>query len=85
MIIIIRNWKKKAIRFLAVLVLIISFTLVVPYVAGSLQDIIPVWNSFFDEEEPSGNPMRVEKEKSSRFDQMIDSLVFDLQEFYYED
>lgn len=84
MIIIVSNWKKKALKLLAVIVLIISFAVVVPYVAGSLKDVMPVWNNFFDEERPTGNPMRVEQEKS-RFDQMVDSLVFNLQEFYYED
>lgn len=85
MIIIIRDWKRKIFKLLAVIILIISFAVAVPYVAGSLKDVIPVWNTFFDEERPSGNPMRVENEKESRFDQIIDNLVFNLQDFYYED
>lgn len=85
MIIIIRDFKKKLLKFITVIILIIAFALAVPYLAGSLKDVIPVWNNFFDEERPTGNPMRVENEKGSRFDQIIDSLVFNLQEFYYED
>ncbi|SHH30936.1 hypothetical protein SAMN02745221_02127 [Thermosyntropha lipolytica DSM 11003] len=85
MIIIIRDWKRKVLKLLAVIILVMSFALAVPYMAGSLKDIIPVWNTFFNEERPTGNPMRVENERASRLNEIIDSLVFNLQDFYYED
>ncbi len=86
MIIIINNWKKKFFSFLTALVLIIAFAVAIPLVAGSLYDRIPVLSTWFEEEHPTGNPMRVDsKEKNTKFDEIVDYVVFHLQDFYYQD
>lgn len=86
MIIIINNWKKKLLNLLTALVLIIAFVIAVPYMAGTLYEKIPALTTWFEEEHPTGNPLRVEsKENKTKFDEMVESMVIHLQEFYYED
>ncbi len=84
MIIIINNWKRKFFNLLTALVLIIAFAVAIPYVAGTFYEKIPVINTWLQDENPSGNPLRVEKENTTKFEEVIDYLVFQLQEFYYE-
>ena len=84
MIIFISNWKKKVFNFLTALVLVIAFAVAIPFVAGTLYEKVPALSSWFQDETPSGNPMRVEEKNSTKFDEMVDYLVFQLQEFYYE-
>lgn len=86
MIIIINNWKKKLMNLLTALVLIIAFLIAVPFVVGTLYDKIPVMSTWFQDEHPTGNPMRVDSnKKNTKFDNMLDSMVIHLQEFYYEE
>lgn len=73
------------IRFLVVVVLFIAFIAAVPMLTGILSKQVPAFNGWLQEEQPSGNPMRVETgEKSGRFNQVLDQLVIKLQDFYYE-
>lgn len=84
MVIIINDWKRKAFRFITVLVLVLVFSVAIPYVAGTFSNIVPVLNTWFDDEHPSGNPMRVDTKENTKFDDMVDYVVFQLQEFYQD-
>lgn len=86
MIIIINNWKKKIFNFLTAIVLIIAFVVAIPFVAGTLYEKVPALSTWFQDEHPTGNPLRVEsKENKTKFDEMVETMVIHLQEFYYED
>ncbi|HCF49454.1 MAG TPA: hypothetical protein DER60_04185 [Syntrophomonas sp.] len=86
MVILVGNWKKKLVKILAVIALIAVFAAAMPLVTGLLYEQVPVISTWFQDEQPSGNPMRVENgEKNSRFQQLVDQFVFKLQEFYYEE
>lgn len=86
MIIIIEKWKKKLVGMITALVLITVFALAIPMITGILHERIPVFNGWFREEHPTGNPMRVEnKEKATRFDRVVDQFVIKLQDFYYDE
>lgn len=85
MIIVVGKWKKKVIRFLLVVVLFIAFIAAVPMLTGILSEQVPVFSGWMQEEQPSGNPMRVESgENSGGFNQVLDQFVIKLQDFYYE-
>lgn len=85
MIIIVPDWKKKILKLLTVLALIIAFTAAIPALTGALYKEIPAMSGWFQEEHPSGNPMRVEKnDESTKFEQVMDRFVIKLQDFYYE-
>lgn len=86
MIILVGNWKRKIFNFLKVIIIVLAFVMVLPFIAGSLANYVPVFSSWFEEEHPTGNPMRVENQESAtKFDKMLDSFVFHLQDFYYEE
>lgn len=86
MIIIIEKWKKKLIGLVTALVLIIAFAIAIPMFSGVLYDKIPVFSGWFQEEHPSGNPMRVENtQNGTRFDKVVDQFVIKLQDFYYDE
>lgn len=86
MIIIVSQWKQKLLRLAAAVILILAFAAAIPMVAGQLYQRIPAIGGWFDEEHPSGNPMRVEnEEKSSQYEQIMDQFVIKLQDFYYEE
>lgn len=86
MIIFINNWKRKALRVAAALVIIIVFLCTLPLLTGIFNHQIPVVGKWFQEEHPSGNPMRVEQHgHSSNFDHMLDQFVIKIQDFYYEE
>jgi len=86
LIIIISQWKQKLLRLLMAVLLILAFAAAIPVVTGQLYRLIPAVGGWFDEEHPSGNPMRVEKEEqSSKYEQVMDQFVIKLQEFYYEE
>ncbi|MBC7074770.1 MAG: hypothetical protein H5T98_01590 [Syntrophomonadaceae bacterium] len=85
MLIIVSNWKKKALKLLVVAVLLMAFVATVPILAGTIYRQVPVLSNWFQEEQPTGNPLRVEeKQDSSKFDQVLDQLVVKLQDFYRE-
>lgn len=85
MIIVVGKWKKKVAKFLGVLVLIIAFVMAVPLLTGLLVNQVPAFSGWFQDEKPSGNPMRVENQGgSSTFHQVLDQFVIKLQDFYYE-
>lgn len=85
MIIVIENWKKKLFNLVVALTLIIAFAAAYPTLTGFLHDKIPVFSGWFQDEHPTGNPMRVEKTSGSRFDQVVDQFVIKLQDFYYDE
>ncbi|MGR6836347.1 hypothetical protein [Syntrophomonas erecta] len=86
MIIIINKWKKKLLNLVTALILIIAFALAIPVFTGKLYHLVPALSGWFQEEHPSGNPLRVEQdEKTTKFDQVMDQFVIKLQDFYYEE
>lgn len=85
MVILVGNWKKKLAKILAVIALIAVFAAAMPLVTGLLYEQVPVISTWFQDEQPSGNPMRVENSDKNRFQQLVDQFVFKLQEFYYEE
>lgn len=86
MIVVVNNWKKKVLRFFVVLMLILAFAVAVPVLSGLFCQQVPALSSWLQEEHPSGNPMRVEKNADgTKFEQMVDQFVIKLQDFYYED
>jgi hypothetical protein len=86
MIVIIDNWKKKLLQVGAALVLIAVFIYTLPIITGLLHKQVPVDGRWFQEEHPSGNPMRVEdRSRESNFDRMMDQFVIKIQDFYYEE
>jgi hypothetical protein len=85
MIIIVNDWKKKLVRLAVAVVIISAFMFAIPVLTGLLHKQVPVGN-WFQEEHPSGNPMRVEQlNQNSKFDQMMDQFVIKVQDFYYEE
>lgn len=85
MVLVVRNWKQKLIKVLSLLLIIALFTAAAPALSGILYEKVPVFNGWFEDEHPSGNPMRVEKEDTSVVNQKIDGLVMKVQNFYYEE
>ncbi len=85
MIIIVNNWKKKLVRLTVAVVIISAFIFTIPVLTGLLHKQVPVGN-WFQEEHPSGNPMRVEQSnQDNKFDQVMDQFVIKVQDFYYEE
>lgn len=85
MIIVVGKWKRKVVRFLVVVALVIAFIAAIPMLTGILSKQVPAFSGWLQEEQPSGNPMRVETtEKTSHFNQVLDQFVIKLQDFYYE-
>lgn len=86
MFILVGNWKRKLIKIVAILVLIAAFIAAMPLVTGILHKQVPVFTTWFQDEQPSGNPMRVEnEEKSTRFQYLMDQFILKMQHFYYEE
>lgn len=92
MIIVVGEWKKKVIKLAAVVVLVLVFAAVVPVVSGLFYEKVPVFSGWVDDEHPSGNPMRVEKnpdtdqiQEENEFNQKMDRFVVKVQNFYYEE
>jgi len=86
LIIIISQWKQKLLRLLMAVLLILAFMAAVPVVTGQMYQLIPAVGGWFDEEHPTGNPLRVENDtQSSKYQQIMDQFVIKLQEFYYEE
>lgn len=86
MFIVISNWKKKVLRLLTVVLLVVAFMAAFPTLTGVFLKEVPVFSSWFQDEQPSGNPMRVEKdEETSKFNQMLDRFVIKVQDFYHKE
>lgn len=85
MIIFVNNWKKKLVHLAVAVVIITAFVFTIPLLTGLLHKQVPV-GGWFQEEHPSGNPMRVEQfNQESKFDHMLDQFVIKVQDFYYEE
>ena len=92
MIIVVGKWKQKVMKLVAVVVLVLVFAAVVPIVSGLFYEKVPVFSGWVDDEHPSGNPMRVEKnqdnnkiQEENEFNQKMDRFVVKVQNFYYEE
>jgi len=85
MFIVIRDWKRKLLRMLTVVLLVIALAAAFPTLSGFFLEQTPVFNGWFEDDPPSGNPTRVEQEQnSSKFNQLVDRFVFKIQDFYNE-
>jgi cytochrome c-type biogenesis protein CcmH/NrfG len=71
---------------MATVVLILAiFVAVVPMVSGIFYEKVPVFSGWMQDEQPSGNPMRVEQtQENTNFNQKVDQFVIKMQNFYYE-
>jgi hypothetical protein len=86
LIIIVSQWKKKILQLLAVIFVILAFAAAIPMMTGQIYQLIPAVGGWFEDEHPTGNPMRVEnEEQSSKYDQVMDQFVIKLQDFYIEE
>jgi cytochrome c-type biogenesis protein CcmH/NrfG len=85
MIIVVGKWKSKLIRLAAVVLILALFVAVVPMVSGIFYEKVPVFSGWMKDEQPSGNPMRVEKtQEEPNFNQTVDRFVVKMQNFYHE-
>jgi hypothetical protein len=84
-IIIIDRWKKKLFNLVVVLTLILAFAAALPVLTGLLHDKVPVLSGWFQDEHPTGNPMRVDKSVGTPFEKAVDQFVIKLQDFYYDE
>jgi cytochrome c-type biogenesis protein CcmH/NrfG len=86
MIIVVGKWKSKLIRLASVVLILAVFVAVVPLVSGIFYEKVPVFSGWMQDEQPSGNPMRVEKtQENTNFSQKVDRLVIKMQNFYQEE
>ncbi|CFX50861.1 Uncharacterized [Syntrophomonas zehnderi OL-4] len=92
MIIVVGKWKEKVAKMVAVVVLAVVFAAAIPMVSGILYKKVPVFSGWFDDEHPSGNPMRVDKNNpggsdlpENKFNEKMDRFVVKVQNFYYEE
>lgn len=92
MIIVVGKWKEKVVKLVAVVVMVLAFAAAIPMVSGLLYEKVPVFSGWFDDEHPSGNPMRVEKDvqdskiqEENKFNEKMDRFVVKVQNFYYEE
>lgn len=85
MIIVIEGWRKKLLNLVKVLVVILAFAILIPHIMGLVGNYRPVFSGWSKDESPTGNPMRVENQKDTRFNEAVDQFVVKLQEFYYNE
>ncbi len=86
MIIVVGKWKRKLIRLATVVLILALFVAVVPMVSGIFYEKVPVFSGWMKDEQPSGNPMRVEKtQEDTNFNQTVDRFVVKMQNFYHEE
>lgn len=92
MIIVVGKWKEKVVKMVAVVIVVALFAAAIPMVSGLLYDKVPVFSGWFDDEHPSGNPLRVENDAAGAADQQktvfneqMDRFVVKVQNFYYEE
>lgn len=87
MFIVINNWKRRLLNLLTILALILAFIFSVPFLVGKMYQQIPVFNDWFADEHPTGNPLRVENNDASspKFDQAVDQVVIKMQNFYRDE
>jgi len=86
MIIVVGKWKKKVIRLATIVVIVALFAAAIPLVSGIFYEKVPVFSGWMQDEHPSGNPMRVEKNtQANDFNQKVDQFVIKMQNFYHEE
>lgn len=80
------NWKKKFLRIGGWILALILLVGLLPYIFKFFFLRLPVLSNWFEEDRPSGNPMRVEKWlDGTRFNQEVDELVFKIQNFDWQE
>ncbi|HRW13226.1 MAG TPA: hypothetical protein P5549_08890 [Syntrophomonas sp.] len=92
MIIVVGEWRKKVVKIVAAVIVVGLFAAAIPFVSGILYDKVPVFTGWFDDEHPSGNPLRVDNNTTgvadrteSVFNEQMDRFVVKVQNFYYEE
>lgn len=86
MIIVVGKWKQKLIKMAVAVALVIVLAAMIPVVSGAFYQKVPVFSGWFQDEHPSGNPMRVQTEtQGNKFEQQVDRFVLKVQNFYYEE
>lgn len=92
MIIVVGKWKEKVAKIVAVVFVVALFAAAIPTVSGLLYDKVPVFSGWFDDEHPSGNPMRVNNDVDAKklqqekvFNEQMDRFVVKVQNFYYQE
>ena len=86
MIIVVGKWKQKLIRLATLMLIIAIFAAAIPLISGIFYEKVPAFSGWMKDENPTGNPMRVEKApQSTEFNQKIDQYVIKLQTFYHEE
>lgn len=86
MIIVVGQWKQKVVRFVIAVVIVGLFAAAIPLISGVFYDKVPVFTGWSEDEHPSGNPMRVEKDTSGdNFNDKMDQFVIKVQNFYYQE
>ncbi len=85
MLIIIKDWKRKMVRLVKVLVVILACAILIPQLVAYMGSHQPAFFGWGKEETPSGNPMRVENNPNTKFTEVVDQFVVKLQDFYYQE
>ncbi|MDR1616165.1 MAG: hypothetical protein LBR98_04050 [Syntrophomonadaceae bacterium] len=88
MILVIRNWRRKITAGFIVLALLTVCGMAAPKIMGFGDRPAPVINTWLkDEENPRGNPMRVENNDApqSKFARALDNFVTVIQGFYNQE
>lgn len=76
------NWKKKLLRVCCWIIFLLFLVGFLPFIFKFFFYRLPVLSNWFQDERPTGNPMRVEKWlDGTRFNQEVDELVFKIQNF----
>jgi hypothetical protein len=84
MIIVVGKWKQKIIRLATIAIVIALFAAAIPLVSGIFYEKVPVFNGWMKDENPSGNPMRVENvPQTTDFGRSVDQFVIKVQNFYH--
>jgi hypothetical protein len=86
MIIVVGKWKQKLVRLATIAVVIALFAAAIPLVSGIFYEKVPVFSGWMKDENPSGNPIRVESApQTTDFSQKVDQFVIKVQNFYQEE
>lgn len=85
MLIIIKDWKRKMVRLVKVIVVILAFAVLIPQLVAYMGNHQPVFFKWTKEETPTGNPMRVENSPHTKFTEVVDHFVVKLQDLYYQE
>ncbi|MDD4802687.1 MAG: hypothetical protein PHF24_07090 [Syntrophomonas sp.] len=86
MIIVVGKWKRKLFHLAALVVLLALFIAAVPMISGLFYEKVPVFSGWMQDDQPTGNPMRVENlDEEYNFNQTVDRFVIKMQNFYQKE